>query len=248
MPKSLRPPGVTLVHAVADVVAAVVGDASQPHAHAVQLLQALDTVADGQVLQSGQEPDPALLLGGLDVGGVADPDDAVLHGNVGDHVPHLRCHIVVFYERHVGGALQATEDVGRSYGRPSASPRRVVTPLVAPDADKVDQLVHHLGKDEGVLVDVDGDSLLGDGLVSDLLAGVQGNDRGRNAAHLPGQGDLCSHVKLRWVGCLLSPFLTPVIPTRAGIQKVVAFLISCAEEAWIPAFARMTAQERMPIS
>ena len=191
--------GVTLIHAVADVVAAVVGDAGQPYPHAVQLVEALDTVADGQVLQGGQEPDVALLLGGLDLGGVAHTDDAVLLGNVGHHVAHLGSHVVVLHERHVRGALQAAEDIGSGDGRPPAGTGRVVAPLVAADAYQVYELLHHLGEDEGVLVDIDGDGLLGDGLVAHLLAGVEGNDRGRYAADLAGQGDFCSHFKLRGV-------------------------------------------------
>ena len=42
--------GIALIHAVADVVLAVVGDARQPDAHGVELVDALQAVTDGQML------------------------------------------------------------------------------------------------------------------------------------------------------------------------------------------------------
>ena len=127
--------GVALVHAVADVVAAVVGDAGEADAHAEELVEPLDAVADGQVLEGGKEADFALLLGGLDVGGVADAGDVVLHRHVGDHVADFSGDVIVFDEGHIAGALETAEDVGGGDGGPAAGANGVVAPLVAANAN-----------------------------------------------------------------------------------------------------------------
>ena len=176
---------------------------AKAHAHAVELFEALDAVADGQVFEGGHEADVALLLGGLDVGSVADPGDAVLRGHVGDHVSDLGGDVVVFHEGHVGGALEAAENVGGGDGGPAAGAGGVVAPLVAANAHEVDQLLHDLGQDEWVLVDIDRDSVFRDGAVADFLTSIEGYDRGLYAAHLAGQGNISSHIKLRRVGLLV---------------------------------------------
>ena len=178
-----EPARVALGLSVADEVPPVVGDAGQAHAHAEQRVHPLDAVADGQVLQGGQETDLALLPGGQYLVRVAHPRDVVLRRHVGQHPADLGGNVLILHEGHVGGALEPAERAGGGYRRPAPGLHRLVAVLVAAGAEELDEPVHVLRQQEGVLVNVNHHRLVHDALEAGLLGCVQRHLRRRHPPH-----------------------------------------------------------------
>ena len=185
-----EPTVVTFVESSTDVVLEAVGKPGNPDAQTVKNIHPMQDIADGQVLHRRENSHFTLIFGLENFLGAGDFNRLIaVFAQIGKHHPNL-VHQVL--KGNVGDLLviyHASEQVGRGHGGPSPVPGGLITPLVVSEAQVLDKVVHVLGADHGVLVEVNHHHHLHQLLVPLLLLCLQRNGHGGNTSHLLGQRD-----------------------------------------------------------